>query len=185
MAYLLRNILTKNYRNRTTIVEIIIGGWVVYFFSETQCTIEAADEFVSLDEAYCASDSISVSSADWSGWMDVDVSEVAAEGGAAAAARRLIRARRPSSRSNTPRRHQTISRWMSESVAFESYVSAHCPYIKHKQQNNELILQHTSNYRKQSRRYYLKPWISQSSPAFICTCPHHSNLSVLNTAWAS
>jgi len=110
MAHLLRNIFTKNYRNRTTIVEIIIGGWVVSFFSETQCIIEAADEFVSLHEAYCASDSISVSSADWSDWMDVDVSEVAAEGGAAAAARRFIRARRLTSRSSTPRRHQTISR---------------------------------------------------------------------------
>jgi len=29
MAYLLNNICTKNYWNRTTIVEIIIGGWVV------------------------------------------------------------------------------------------------------------------------------------------------------------
>jgi len=36
MAYLLSNICTKNYWNRTTIVEIIIGGWVVSFF-ETQC----------------------------------------------------------------------------------------------------------------------------------------------------
>jgi len=38
MAYLLRNTCTKNYWNRTTIVEIIIGGWVVSFF-ETQCTL--------------------------------------------------------------------------------------------------------------------------------------------------
>jgi len=36
MAYLLNNICTKNYRNRTTIVEIIAGGWVVSFF-EIQC----------------------------------------------------------------------------------------------------------------------------------------------------
>jgi len=37
MAYLLlRNNCTKNYWNRTTIVEIIVGGWVVSFF-ETQC----------------------------------------------------------------------------------------------------------------------------------------------------
>jgi len=37
MAYLLSNICTKNYWNRTTIiVEIIVGGWVVSFF-ETQC----------------------------------------------------------------------------------------------------------------------------------------------------
>jgi len=37
MAYLLSNIRTKNYWNRTTIVEIIISGWVVSFF-ETQCS---------------------------------------------------------------------------------------------------------------------------------------------------
>ena len=37
MAYLLSNISTKNYWNRTTIVEIIVGGWVVSFF-ETQCS---------------------------------------------------------------------------------------------------------------------------------------------------
>jgi len=36
MAYLLSNIRTKNYWNGTTIVEIIVGGWVVSFF-ETQC----------------------------------------------------------------------------------------------------------------------------------------------------
>jgi len=36
MVYLLSNICTKNYWNRTTIVEIIVGGWVVSFF-ETQC----------------------------------------------------------------------------------------------------------------------------------------------------
>jgi len=32
MAYLLSNIYTKNYWNPTTIVEIIVGGWVVSFF---------------------------------------------------------------------------------------------------------------------------------------------------------
>ena len=37
--------------------------------------------------------SVSVSSADWSDWMDVAVSEAAAEGGAEAAARRFMRAR--------------------------------------------------------------------------------------------
>ena len=37
MAYLLSNICTKNYWNRTTSVEIIVGGWVVSFF-ETECT---------------------------------------------------------------------------------------------------------------------------------------------------
>ena len=31
MAYLLINTYTKNYWNRTTIVEIIVGGWVVSF----------------------------------------------------------------------------------------------------------------------------------------------------------
>jgi len=36
MAYLLSNICTKNYWNWTTIVEIIVGGWVVSFF-KTQC----------------------------------------------------------------------------------------------------------------------------------------------------
>jgi len=36
MAYSLSNICTKNYRNPTTIVEIIVGGWVVAF-PETQC----------------------------------------------------------------------------------------------------------------------------------------------------
>jgi len=36
IAYSLSNIYTKNYWNRTTIVEIIVGGWVVPFF-ETQC----------------------------------------------------------------------------------------------------------------------------------------------------
>jgi len=38
MAYLLSNICTKNYQNRTTIVEIIVCGWVVCFF-ETQCIL--------------------------------------------------------------------------------------------------------------------------------------------------
>ena len=32
MAYLLSNICTKNYWSQTTIVEIIVGGWVVSFF---------------------------------------------------------------------------------------------------------------------------------------------------------
>jgi len=32
LAYLFTNIYTKNYRNRTTIVEIIVGGLVVSFF---------------------------------------------------------------------------------------------------------------------------------------------------------
>jgi len=36
MAYLLINICTKDYWNRTTAVKIIVGGWVVSFF-ETQC----------------------------------------------------------------------------------------------------------------------------------------------------
>jgi len=40
MTYLLSNICTKNYWNRTTIVEIIVGGWVVSFFVETQRTID-------------------------------------------------------------------------------------------------------------------------------------------------
>jgi len=31
MVYLLINICTKNYWNRPTIVEIIVGGWVVSF----------------------------------------------------------------------------------------------------------------------------------------------------------
>jgi len=31
MAYLLINIYTKNYWNRTTTVKIIIAGWVAYF----------------------------------------------------------------------------------------------------------------------------------------------------------
>jgi len=35
MAYSLDNICTINYWNWKTIVEIIVGGWVVYFF-ETQ-----------------------------------------------------------------------------------------------------------------------------------------------------
>ena len=30
-AYLLSNIYTKNYWNRKTIVEIIVGGWLVFF----------------------------------------------------------------------------------------------------------------------------------------------------------
>jgi len=42
MAYLLRNICTKHYWNRTTIVEIVVGGWVVSFF-ETQCSVPAQE----------------------------------------------------------------------------------------------------------------------------------------------
>ena len=34
--------LTKNYWNPTTIVEIIVGGWVVSFF-ETQCSYMFAE----------------------------------------------------------------------------------------------------------------------------------------------
>jgi len=37
MSYLLSYICTKNYWNRETIVEIIVGGRVASFF-ETQCT---------------------------------------------------------------------------------------------------------------------------------------------------
>jgi len=36
MTYLLSNICTKNYWNQTTIVEIIVGGWVVGCVFETQ-----------------------------------------------------------------------------------------------------------------------------------------------------
>jgi len=36
IAYSLSNICTKNYWNPTTIIEIIVGGWVVSFF-ETKC----------------------------------------------------------------------------------------------------------------------------------------------------
>jgi len=35
MAYLLSNIFTKNYWNRTTMFEIIVGGWVVSFSWDT------------------------------------------------------------------------------------------------------------------------------------------------------
>ena len=38
MAYLLSNICTNNYWNRTTIVEITVGGWMVSFF-EKQCSL--------------------------------------------------------------------------------------------------------------------------------------------------
>ena len=37
MAYLLSNTCTQNYWNRTTTVEITVGGWVVFFF-ELQCS---------------------------------------------------------------------------------------------------------------------------------------------------
>jgi len=43
MAYLLSNICTKNYWNQTTISEIIIGGWMVSFFIETQCRFRTLD----------------------------------------------------------------------------------------------------------------------------------------------
>jgi len=36
MAYLLSNTCTKHYWNRTTIVEIIVGGWVVSVFETVQ-----------------------------------------------------------------------------------------------------------------------------------------------------
>jgi len=36
MAYSFTNICSKNYWNRTLIVKIIVGGWVVSIF-ETQC----------------------------------------------------------------------------------------------------------------------------------------------------
>jgi len=32
MAYLLSNICTKHYQNRTPIADIIVGGWVVFLF---------------------------------------------------------------------------------------------------------------------------------------------------------
>ena len=32
LTYLLSNICTKNYLNQATMVEIIVGGWVVSFF---------------------------------------------------------------------------------------------------------------------------------------------------------
>jgi len=35
MAYLLNNICTTNYWNRTTVVEIIVGGWVVGYQRDT------------------------------------------------------------------------------------------------------------------------------------------------------
>jgi len=35
MAYSLSNICTKNYWNQTSIIKIIVGGWVVSFFFET------------------------------------------------------------------------------------------------------------------------------------------------------
>ena len=42
IAYLLSNICTKNYWNRTTTVEIIVGGWLVYFFG-TQSVYKAIE----------------------------------------------------------------------------------------------------------------------------------------------
>ena len=35
MAYLLSNICTKHYSNRTTIVKVIVGGWVIYFLQHS------------------------------------------------------------------------------------------------------------------------------------------------------
>ena len=32
MAYSLSNLCTKNYWNPTTVVEIVVGGWVVSFY---------------------------------------------------------------------------------------------------------------------------------------------------------
>jgi len=52
MIYLLSFVYTKNYWNRTTIVEIIVGGWVVSFF-ETQCRSARADERHSAHSAQC------------------------------------------------------------------------------------------------------------------------------------
>jgi len=44
MAYLLSNIYIKNYWNPTTIVEIIVGGWVVSFFlRHNVCQCELAN----------------------------------------------------------------------------------------------------------------------------------------------
>jgi len=43
MVYLLSNICTKHYWNRTTIVETIVGGWVVSFF-DTQCRRKICDK---------------------------------------------------------------------------------------------------------------------------------------------
>ena len=47
MAYLLSNICTKSYWNLTTIVEIIVGGWVVSLFWDTVylAQLEAKIEF--------------------------------------------------------------------------------------------------------------------------------------------
>jgi len=42
MAYLLSNICVKNYWNQTTIVEIIVGDWVVFFFWDTVYAYESA-----------------------------------------------------------------------------------------------------------------------------------------------
>jgi len=53
MAYLLGNICTKNYWNPTTIVEIIVGGWVVSFFQDTVYICK-------YDAAYCYRPSIVV-----------------------------------------------------------------------------------------------------------------------------
>jgi len=41
-AYLLSNICTKNYWNRTTVVEIIVGSWVICIFlgHSVLCAVE-------------------------------------------------------------------------------------------------------------------------------------------------
>jgi len=103
--------------------------------------------------------------------MDVAVSEAAAEGGAEAAARRFMRARRPPSRSNAPCRHRTISRWMSESVTFKRATFLRTAPRETPTTEQRTYVQHISNCRTQYRRY-LKPWVSQSSAFFICTCPY-------------
>jgi len=48
MAYLLSNISAKNYCNPTTLVEIIVGGWVVPFF-ETLCSSGHQPNFAALN----------------------------------------------------------------------------------------------------------------------------------------
>jgi len=47
MAYLLSNICTKNYWNRTTTVENMVGGWVVSFF-ETQCSSHGKNDVINV-----------------------------------------------------------------------------------------------------------------------------------------
>ena len=61
MAYLLSSICTKNYWNRTAIVEIIVNGWVVSFL-ETQCTYTDAAYCYQPSSVVCLSVSLSVTS---------------------------------------------------------------------------------------------------------------------------